>query len=143
MERVWIVVAIALLVASLWLFVRLRDRRLARRLEPVDGPAVLAFTHPLCVPCRTQQAPALERLHALVPGVRIEVVDVERQPDVARRYGIFSVPTTVVVGAGGRVLAFNRGLADERKLARQLAAEPTAESGRPQRGATESLAPRG
>jgi thioredoxin-like negative regulator of GroEL len=130
MDRFWIILAIALVVAALPLLLRLRDRRLARRVGYVEGPAVLAFTHRLCVPCRTQQAPALDRLRALMPSVRIEVVDVEREPEIARRYGIFTVPSTVVIGASGRALAFNHGLAGEHRLARQLADDPRSETSR-------------
>lgn len=100
-----------------------RDRRLRRRLRLPEGPAVIAFTHRLCGPCRTQQLPALQRLRQLAgPDLRVELVDVEREGHLARRFGIFTVPSTVVVGSDGRVVAFNHGFADEAKLLRQLRA---------------------
>ncbi len=98
-----------------------RDRRLRARLQLPPGPAVIAFTHRLCTPCRTQQLPALRRVQAVAgPQLRVEVVDVERDPASARRFGIFTVPSTVVVGPDGRVVAFNHGFADEARLLRQL-----------------------
>jgi thiol-disulfide isomerase/thioredoxin len=131
MDRLWAVLVVAAAVAALAGWVRWRDRRLAGRLRLPPGPAVVAFTHRLCSPCRAQQLPALERLQRVVgPGVRVQVVDVERHPEVARRFGIFTVPSTVVVGADGRVVAFNHGFADEGKLLRQLGWSP---SGQPAR----------
>lgn len=122
---VLVVVAAGLAAGLVW--VRWRERRVRVHVRLPAGPAVIAFTHRLCVPCRTQQLPALERLRQLSgPGLRVDVVDVERHPDVARRFGIFTVPSTVVVGPDGRVVAFNHGFADERKLLRQLRWEDAA-----------------
>ncbi len=121
MERVLAVLLVAAAVGAVVAYLRWRDRRLRARLRLPPGPAVVAFTHRLCVPCRTQQLPALHRLRELAgPGLRVEVVDVERDPHAARRFGIFTVPSTVVVGSDGRVVAFNHGFADEGKLLRQL-----------------------
>ncbi|MCS7173829.1 MAG: thioredoxin family protein [Armatimonadetes bacterium] len=121
-ERALIAFGILLLVAVGWsALLGIRDRRFLRAPADVVGPAVVAFTHPLCVPCRTQQLPALERLRALRGGVRIEVVDVQRQPERARRYGVWTVPATAVVDASGRIVALNHGVADEHRLLGQLA----------------------
>ncbi|MDR7415720.1 MAG: thioredoxin family protein [Armatimonadota bacterium] len=121
-ERVLIALGILLLVTVGWsAFLRFRDRRFLRAPADVPGPAVVAFTHPLCVPCRTQQVPALERLRISHPEVRIEVVDVLQHPERARRYGIWTVPATAVVDASGRIVALNHGVADEHRLLHQLA----------------------
>ncbi len=121
-ERVILLVAILLFVAVAFpALLRLRDRPFLRRRADVPGPAVVAFTHARCGPCRTQQLPALERLRALSPEVRIEVVDVQQDPQRARWYGIWTVPATVVVDPSGRITALNHGVADERRLLRQLA----------------------
>ncbi|MCS7235976.1 MAG: thioredoxin family protein [Armatimonadota bacterium] len=121
MDRLWVVLAVAAALALAAGWVRCRDRRLARRLRLPPGPAVVAFTHRLCAPCRTQQLPALQRLQRVTgTRVRVQVVDVGRHPEVARRFGIFTVPSSVVVGPDGRVVAFNHGFADDGKLLRQL-----------------------
>ncbi|MER3456183.1 MAG: hypothetical protein C4304_04720 [candidate division GAL15 bacterium] len=121
MERLQVVLGVAAAVAAVAAWVRWRDRRLQARLHLPGGPAVIAFTHRLCVLCRTQQLPALQRLRERVgPRLRVELVDVEHDPHTARRFGIFTVPSTVVVGPDGRVVAFNHGFAAEAKLLRQL-----------------------
>jgi thioredoxin-like negative regulator of GroEL len=120
-ERVLLLVGVAVaLLVLLPAAVRLWNRRFLRRPADVPGPAVVAFTHPLCGPCRTVQQPALERLRAIARHVRVEVVDVQREPHRARRYGIFTVPATAVVDPSGRIAALNHGVADERRLLRQL-----------------------
>ena len=83
---------------------RIRSHRLDRveladfGLTP-DGEVVLQFTHPLCSDCRTLEA----RLRA--EGRRVVTVDVSRQPDLARKYGVALVPTAVSVTRTGVVQA--------------------------------------
>ncbi len=60
--------------------------------------AFVEFTHPLCSDCREWE----QRLSAGPnPLVRL---DVRKQPDLARKYGIAVVPTVFVVAADGTVL---------------------------------------
>jgi thiol-disulfide isomerase/thioredoxin len=84
-------------------------RRPPGRLERVDlpalgvgGPAVLQFTSATCGPCKAA-APRLAEAADHV-GVRFVQVDVGERPDVARRYGIRTLPTIVVAGGAGEVV---------------------------------------
>lgn len=100
-------------------------RRLAVDLVPPgrEGPPwlILAFSTPDCTLCQIGQAPALEELTQWYRGrVAVQHIDTTTVPDLARRFGIFTVPSTVVLDQSGRVLAINHGLAGARKLARQL-----------------------
>jgi thiol-disulfide isomerase/thioredoxin len=84
-------------------------------------PAILYFTTPTCAPCRTQQIPALQRLQAdMGETVQIVTVDATENPDDANRWGVFSAPTTFVLDASRHTRAVNHGVADDRKLKRQL-----------------------
>ena len=64
-----------------------------------DGEVVLQFTHPLCSDCRTLE----ERFRS--EGRRVVTVDVSKEPDLARKYGVALVPTAVAVTGNGAVLA--------------------------------------
>jgi Domain of unknown function (DUF4395) len=64
-----------------------------------DGELVLQFTHPLCSDCRALEG----RLRA--EGRRVVTVDVSKQPDLARKYGVALVPTAVAVTGTGIVRA--------------------------------------
>ncbi len=82
---------------------------------------ILAFSTPGCTACYTMQAPALEELAQHFPGkVGVRHIDPTDAPELVRRFGIFTVPSTVVLDHEGWVLAINHSLAGASKLARQL-----------------------
>ncbi len=84
-------------------------------------PTIVYFTTPMCIPCKTQQAPALKRLQdEMGESVQIVRVDATEQPDAAQRWGVFSAPTTFVISGCGETLAVNHGVAEADKLRRQL-----------------------
>jgi thioredoxin-like negative regulator of GroEL len=68
----------------------------------VQGPAIVQFTTRYCAPCRAAR-PELEAA-ADRAAIRYTQIDVGERPDVARRYGIRTVPTIVVAARSGRVL---------------------------------------
>jgi Domain of unknown function (DUF4395) len=63
------------------------------------GEVVVHFTHPLCSDCTS-----LERRFR-AEGREVVVVDVSRQPELARKYGVALVPTAVAVSSTGAVRA--------------------------------------
>jgi thiol-disulfide isomerase/thioredoxin len=86
-------------------------------------PAIVYFTTPLCIPCRTQQMPTLERLQAeLGGGIQVIKIDATEQADAAKRWGVFCAPTTFVLDRLGQPREVNHGVADADKLRRQLQA---------------------
>jgi thioredoxin-like negative regulator of GroEL len=96
-----------------------------RVVEPVAHqrplPAVLYFTGEACTICHTAQRPALRSLAATIdPGIEIREIDIAIEPDMARRYRVMSLPTTIVLGAQGQVTDINVGFASGAVLRRQL-----------------------
>ncbi len=84
-------------------------------------PVVLAFSTQDCTPCKTIQKPALDELLGRFPGrVTVRDVDASAEPGLARRFGILTVPSTVVIGESGEVVAINQGPTGWEKLATQL-----------------------
>ena len=65
-------------------------------------PVLLDFFATWCGPCR-MLAPILDELAAENPGVRVCKVDVDEQPELAREFGIMTVPTLVVFRGGEAV----------------------------------------
>jgi thiol-disulfide isomerase/thioredoxin len=115
-------VAVALAVLSgaygAWVLWRRPPRRLAGADLGAVGirePAVVQFTTRTCGPCRAA-APHL-RDAAERAGVVYRQIDVGERPDVARRYGIRTVPTVVVTGRDGRVLRAWTNVPDQGELA--------------------------
>ncbi|MBX3045925.1 MAG: thioredoxin family protein [Anaerolineales bacterium] len=120
----------ALIAVGAWLlYAAWRRWRLARLQTPQlgleswrgDGPAILYFTTPDCVPCKTQQRPELRRLVELDARVQVIQIDATQQPKVADYWGVLSVPTTFVINSRGQARAMNPGVARADKLLRQLA----------------------
>jgi len=86
---------------------------------PMNGeePYLIYFTGDSCTVCRTHQEPALAKLSA----VRIDKVDAVAERELADRFHVYTLPTTVVMAADGHALHVNYGYAPAPKLERQLA----------------------
>jgi thioredoxin 1 len=100
---------------------RRRVAQRSRERAATGRSAVLVFTSPTCAPCKLQQLPIIDRI--LIDWrdkIEVEIIDVTEQPDVAAQYGVWSLPTTIVLDAQRRVIAINQGVAHERKLREQI-----------------------
>ena len=116
-------VAIGLLAYGgvLWLQ-RKRVAQGSKRGGRTGRSALLVFTSPTCAPCKLQQLPIVDRvLVEWRDKIDFEVVDVAERPEVATQYGVWSVPTTIVLDAQRQVIAINQGVVHEKKLREQLA----------------------
>ena len=88
----------------------------------VGKPAILYFRSDACVPCSTQGR-FLQQLQAeFGDRIVVEKVDADMEQARAERYGVFTLPTTLIVDPQGTVRHANYGLTDTRKLASQLRA---------------------
>jgi hypothetical protein len=132
LARPGILLLLALLMATSIQLGRLmvaRQRRLALAAEPPEGlplekkVRILAFSSADCTQCHTLQQPALRRLQAL-RGSEIDVLEIDARlsPNLARRYHILTVPSTVILDPAGEALAINYGFASFEKLQTQVAA---------------------
>lgn len=86
-----------------------------------DKPVLVYFTTPDCAPCKTVQRPAIDRISNML-GEALEVVEIDAyaQPDLARIWGVMSVPTTFVIDARGEARYVNNGVARAEKLLEQI-----------------------
>jgi len=137
LERVAVVVALAVLVALAVVLVRVWNARRVREVlasantapfwdslgARPDGRATLvAFSTPSCAACRTAQAPAVSAVERRLGAAELRVIHVDAalHPEVARTFGVQTVPSTVVLAPAGRVVAVNQGFAPSTRLVEQL-----------------------
>jgi thiol-disulfide isomerase/thioredoxin len=100
---------------------RARGKRLGLETIQTGVPAILYFTTPFCVPCRTVQRPALARLmEQQGDALQVIEIDASQQPELANYWGVLSVPTTFVIDSKGRPRRVNHGIASAEKLGRQI-----------------------
>jgi thioredoxin-like negative regulator of GroEL len=111
------IVVLAAAGLELWRAGRARRRALGATAGPASQPYIIYFTGDGCTVCRTHQEPALAKLD----GVRVDKVDAIADRDLADRFHVYTLPTTVVMSAEGRPLHVNYGYAPAPKLEHQLA----------------------
>jgi len=93
----------------------------SKREARTDRSALLVFTSPTCAPCKLQQMPIVNRLmDEWGDRISLRVIDVTEQPDMATRFGVWSLPTTIVLDGSGHVEAINQGIAGAVKLREQF-----------------------
>jgi thiol-disulfide isomerase/thioredoxin len=121
--------AIAIIVAAIWGYWLINQRLLVRAKNNVftlfsklpNKPVIVYFTTPDCAPCKTVQRPALNRVLQLL-GDSLEVVEIDaaQHPDLARQWGVLSVPTTFLLDARGEARYVNNGVTRVEKLIEQI-----------------------
>lgn len=111
------------------LYNRLALKRAESKVGRFEGyhpglPALVYFSTPSCTPCRTVQRPIIERLKAsLGEWLQVIEIDASKHPEVAREWGVVSVPTTFVIDRSGRPRYVNHGIVPAEKLIQQLELE--------------------
>lgn len=134
MDRMLVLLALAGLIGLLMVAGRVlvaARRRRALASGPLTLPTsgneagrvhLLAFSTPQCRQCRLLQKPALEEVRARSDLAEIVPIDALEQPELAKRYGILTVPSTVVLAADGRATAVNYGYVPAKLLLEQVQA---------------------
>jgi thiol-disulfide isomerase/thioredoxin len=120
------IVIIGLGASAYWfvnqrLLMRARNNVFTLFSAPPNKPVLVYFTTPDCVPCKTVQRPAINRVSHLL-GAELEVVEIDarERPDLAKAWGVMSVPTTFVLDARGEARYVNNGVARAEKLLEQI-----------------------
>ena len=129
-ERLLIVIAAASLgVAAFQLLRRLQLRHAQNAAVEQNGLQLKAgtlhvvyFWSEHCPQCRSAQKPTLDRLLERAGEGNIELIAlrVEDYGDLAKSWGVRTLPTTYVLDRQGNVSHVNNGLASESRLLQQL-----------------------
>jgi thiol-disulfide isomerase/thioredoxin len=121
-ERLFVTV---LLIAVGTMAYRLLAQRFMRRASTATAARgralILYFRSDACPPCVAQWRFLEQVQREFGDALAIEKIDIERDHEQATMYGIFTLPTTLVVGPDGAVRFTNFGLTPARKLSAQVA----------------------
>ena len=83
-------------------------------------PALLYFRSDRCAPCVTQSKYLNVLQEEVGEGLNIQRIDTDVDREKADKYGIFTLPTTLIINEQGEVKHINYGLAPTSKLAQQV-----------------------
>ncbi|MHB8597158.1 MAG: thioredoxin family protein [Ktedonobacteraceae bacterium] len=94
------------------------DENVPSSVSPVR---ILAFSSEDCKQCHLLQAPALQRVRQQ-HGDTVAVVEIDAvaSPEMAQRYHILTVPSTVILDPSGKAHAVNYGFANTQRLLQQV-----------------------
>src|SRR5689334_12913141 len=122
-------ISLALILGGLGLYLfynwtlKLRTRSLLADLGPLPALTftLVYFSTPTCAPCKTIQRPAIQKLAQILEGsLHVVEIDAAEQPEIARRWGVMSVPTTFLIDPRGKLCHVNHGVTRTEKLLLQL-----------------------
>jgi thioredoxin 1 len=86
---------------------------------PKQVPRLVDLGAGKCIPCKAM-APILEGLKTEYAGrMDVQFIDVWKDPDAGRAYGVSIIPTQIFYGADGRELARHQGFMDKRAILAQ------------------------
>jgi len=124
-----LIAAIVIIAAGIGLYLAFTRWQLWRaRHIPLDVAGrdpgkylILYFTSPTCAVCKSVQEPTLRTVESKL-GDKLQVikVDTTERMDLAQRWQIMTVPTTLIFDGTDQLRLQNLGLAREGKLLKQL-----------------------
>jgi hypothetical protein len=130
LERALVILALAAAAIVLVLAIRAWNRGRVRRLlgtpmwselglAPDGRPTLVTFSTPSCAACHQAQTPAVQRVARQIDVRQVEV-NAAARPEIARAFGVLTVPATVVLAPAGQLVAVNQGFAPTAKLVEQI-----------------------
>jgi thiol-disulfide isomerase/thioredoxin len=86
-----------------------------------NNPTLLYFTTADCMPCKTFQRPVVQQLQEMLSGhLNLVEIDAISNSEMAKQWGVLSVPTIFILDTQGRPQHINHGITSKEKLLTQL-----------------------
>ena len=84
-----------------------------------DKPVLLDFYADWCGPCR-MVSPIVDEIARENPQYLVGKINVDQEPELAQRFGVFSIPTLTVI-KNGNILSQSAGLKSKAEILSMLA----------------------
>jgi thioredoxin 1 len=121
-ERILIILILAFVGSGAYAAFRTLHMKRLGQVTSENKPLLLYFRSDNCAPCVTQ-AHYVEQIAQKWHGnLIVQKIDTDAEPDTAQQYGVFTLPTTILVDTVGIVRQVNYGLTNAQKLSQQLRA---------------------
>ncbi len=86
--------------------------------EKSDKKVLIDFWADWCGPCR-MMSPVVDEIAEEMPDIKVCKVNVDEEPELARKFNIMSIPTLVVI-KGGNIADTSIGLIDKSELMQMI-----------------------
>ena len=86
--------------------------------EKSDKKVRIDFWADWCGPCR-MMSPVVDEIAEEMPDIKVCKVNVDEEPELARKFNIMSIPTLVVI-KGGNIADTSIGLIDKSELMQMI-----------------------
>ena len=122
-ERLLITTILIMLGTTAYATFKRRHVRVLGDLETeiAQTPTILYFASDSCAACPSQARYLEQLLAQWQEDLVIQKIDTEVEPETAVKYGVFTLPTTILIDQQGDVREINYGLTHTHKLTQQVA----------------------
>lgn len=91
------------MASSSMALVELTDQNFKKEVLMAEMPVLVDFWAPWCAPCRIA-GPVIEELSKEYEGkIRVGKLNVDKNPKMAQKYGVMSIPTVIIFKEGKEV----------------------------------------
>ena len=87
--------------------IHINQKNFDQEVMNADKPVLLDFWAPWCGPCR-MVLPVMEEIAAERSDIKVGKINVDEEPELAREFGVMSIPTLVVM-KNGRIVNQSMG----------------------------------
>jgi thioredoxin 1 len=122
-ERLLITTVLIMLGTTAYATFKRRHVRVLGDLETAvsQTPTILYFASDSCAACPSQARYLEQLLSQWQEDLVVQKIDTEEEPETAVKYGVFTLPTTILLDQQGDVREINYGLTHTQKLTQQVA----------------------
>ncbi len=122
-ERLLITTLLIFIGTTAYTMFKRRHVRVLGELETAVSsiPTILYFASESCAACPSQARYLEQLVSQWQDGLNIQKIDTEVEPETAVKYGVFTLPTTILIDQQGDVREINYGLTHTQKLTQQVA----------------------